>query len=144
MAAFITSADAIFVLTIDTLFNAPITLENWSADRAWESQSFVQAETRMSIDAHFNVGYVPNPVDMTLTLQPNSNSVAAFELLQTSQAVNMTPYQLGAEISLPGLKRKYTLTNGFLTGGSMLPSAGRLLEERSFTLQWGRVIGLGI
>ncbi|WP_025885531.1 phage tail fiber protein [Asaia prunellae] len=144
MAAFITSADAIFVLTIDTLFNAPITLENWSADRAWEAAAIEQVQTRMSIDGKLNAGWVPNPVDMTLNIQPNSLSIPVFEALQTAQATARTPYQLGAEITLPGLKRKYTLTTGYLVTGSVMPAAGRLLEERSFTLRWERVIGLGI
>ena len=36
---FITSADAVFTLTVKTLFNAPITLENWASNRAWEGQA---------------------------------------------------------------------------------------------------------
>ncbi|WP_438381473.1 hypothetical protein ABHV46_10805 [Asaia sp. BMEF1] len=142
--SFITSADAIFMLTVQTLFNAPVRLENWSADRAWEAAAIEQVETRMSIDGKLNAGWVPNPVDMTLGIQPNSDSAIMFEGLSTAMAGARTPYILGGEITLPGLGRKYTLVTGYLVSASPLPSAGRMLEERQFTIRWERVYPVGM
>lgn len=142
--SFITSADSIFTLTVANLFNAPVRLENWSAERFWDAPEFEQVETRMSIDGNLNAGWVPNAIDMPLTFQPNSASVVVFEGIQTAQAGGRTPYILGGTVSIPSLGRKYTLVRGVLISGSALPAAGRLLEERTFNLRWERVYPVAI
>lgn len=144
MSGFITSADAIFTLTVQSLYNAPVTLQNWSADRAWETGEFELAETQMSVDGYLNAGYVPNPVDQTIYLSANSDSVVVFEAIMTGSQTARTVYKLGAEITLNGTSRKYTFVNGVLVRGSPTPSAGRTLEARQFGIRWERVYPAGI
>ncbi|MCC6105386.1 phage tail fiber protein [Acetobacter sp.] len=50
----ITAANSVFTITVPGLYNAPITLQNYAADRAFETEARELAETAMSIDADFS------------------------------------------------------------------------------------------
>lgn len=144
MADFITSADAVFTITIKTLFNAPIRLENWSANRAWEGQNLRLADTRLSIDGKLNKGAVPAAYDMTLNFSPNSNAWDVFDALQTASRQARTVYELNGELLLKGLNRKYTFVSGCVLDISAVPNGGELLEERSVHIRWEDVLPAGI
>lgn len=137
MSNFITSADAIFTLTVSSFFSAPITLENWSSDRAWEAAALEMAETQMSVDGKLNAGWVPRPIEQTVSFSAASSSLQYIEDLMLAQQTTRSLYSLGAVITLPATSRKYTLSNGFLVNGSVLPAAGTVLEARPFTFRWG-------
>lgn len=144
MSGFITSANAIYTLTLSALFNAPITLQNWASDRGFEQDQVEMAETQMSIDGHLNRGFVPRAVNQTLSFSAASDSVSVFEALIAYQQQERTIVSLGAELVIPGTGRRYTFINGCLTAGSVAPNGGNTLENRSFALQWERVLPAGI
>ena len=50
----ITAVNSVFTLTVPGLYNAPITLQNYAADRAFETESRELAETAMSIDGYLS------------------------------------------------------------------------------------------
>ncbi|XAO70918.1 MAG: hypothetical protein AAYR33_07735 [Acetobacteraceae bacterium] len=143
MARNLTSADGVFTLTVETLFNAPITLENWGTDRAWEADALDQVETQMSIDGYLNAGFIPCPVDMTLYLNAASSSVVDFEVIMTAQTTSRTIYRLDGELTLLGISRKYTFNKGVLLSGAPLPDGMRILANRAFRLRWERVFPVG-
>ena len=140
----ITAANSIFVITVTSLFNAPVRLENYATDRAWDSPELEMAETAMSIDGYLNAGFVPNPVDQTVSLSPASTSVAVFESIMAAQQTARTLYRLGGEITLTSTGRKYTMVNGLLRAASVFPAAGRVLETRTFAIRWQSVTPAGI
>ncbi|MEE8658522.1 Structural protein [Acetobacteraceae bacterium EV16G] len=142
--SFITSADAIFTLTIQPLFSAPITLENWGTDRAWEVSSYAATDSRMSIDGYLNKGFQHRPVEMSLTLEANSPSNAVFEAIEEYQKAMTTVVILGGELRLPGLHRKYTFDDGHVIGMTPLPGGASMLEARTYNLRWRRIIPAGI
>lgn len=144
MADFITSADGVLTITVKDLFNAPIQLENWETDRAWETQDRAIAESRMSVDGKLNMGFIPTPTDMTLRFSPNSPSVGYFETIQTSSEQMRRPFILNAELTLPGLHRRYTFSNGHLLSLTPIPGGARTLEGRAFALRWEAVYPAGI
>lgn len=140
----ITSADAVFTLTVKTLFNAPITLENWSSNRAWEGQNLRLSDTRLSIDGKLNKGFVPAAYDMTLTFAPNSNTWDVFDALQTASRQARTVYELNGELHLKGLGKKYTFVSGCVLDMSAVPNGGEFLDERSVHIRWENVLPAGI
>ncbi|MCP1236514.1 hypothetical protein NKW55_07815 [Gluconobacter kondonii] len=141
---FITSASGIMTLTIASLFDAPITLQNWGSDRAWEQEAVEMLESQMSIDGVLNRGYIPRPVNQTLTFSAASPSIVYLEAIWTAQQSTMTAISLGAELTIPSTKRKYTFTNGAMMTGSVAPNGGTVLEARAFTFQWEKVFPAGI
>lgn len=140
----ITSADAVFTITIKTLFNTPVTLDNWSTNRAWEGQALRLADTRLSIDGKLNKGFVPSAYDMTLNFSPNSGTWDVFDALQTASRQARTVYELNGELTLKGFNRKYTLVSGCVLELSAVPNGGELLEERSVHIRWENVLPAGI
>ncbi|MBO1325345.1 hypothetical protein K2X14_11600 [Acetobacter sp. TBRC 12305] len=144
MALDITAANAIFTITVPGLYNAPVTLQNFAADRAWETSELEMAETEMSIDGYLNAGWVPNPVDQTISLAASSDSVVVFEAIMAAQQTARTLYRLGAEITLKATGRKYTMVNGLLRAMAPTPSAARVLEARTFSVRWQATYPAGI
>lgn len=140
----ITSANSVYTLTISSLFDAPIVLENWGSDRGWEQEALEMLESQMSIDAHLNFGWVPRPVSQTLTFSASSASLAYMEAILEEQTLTKTPVSLGAELTIPATSRKYTFTNGAMMTGSVAPNGGTVLEARAFTFLWGQVFPAGI
>lgn len=139
MSKSITSANAIFTMTIDTVAPVAFVLENWSVDSAWETEAYAQLETRMSMDGYLNVGFVWRSVNMTLTLQPGSSSIDVFRQLQTGQMAATKEYRIGGTLHLPSINQKFTLTNGVMKSGSILPNGGETLAEQAFNFEWERV-----
>ncbi|GAN86342.1 phage tail fiber protein [Komagataeibacter intermedius] len=140
----ITAANSIFVITVTSLLNAPVRLENYAADRAWDAPELEMAETEMSIDGYLNAGWVPNPVDQTVSLSAASSSVPVFEAIIAAQQTARTLYRIGGEITLTSTGRKYTMVNGVLRAASVLPAAGRVLEARTFAIRWQSVTAAGV
>ncbi|OUI98157.1 hypothetical protein HK15_00375 [Acetobacter orientalis] len=136
----ITAANSVFTLTVPGLYNAPITLQNYAADRAFETESRELAETAMSIDGYLNAGWVPNPVTQTISLAANSESALVFEAIVMAQDARRGLYRMGAEIQLPAIGRKYTMVRGLLRSLVSIPGAGRVLEARRFEIVWERVL----
>ncbi|WP_046901579.1 phage tail fiber protein [Gluconobacter oxydans] len=144
MSGIITSADAIYTLTVSSLWDAPITLENWGSDRGWEQEALEMAEFRMSLDGKLNKGYVPRAVVQSLALSAGSASIPYLEAIIAGQQQSMSIYTLGAELTLKSTGRKYTFTNGGLSSGTVAPNGGGTLEDRTFSLTWERVFPAGI
>ncbi|WP_291365360.1 phage tail fiber protein [Acetobacter sp. UBA5411] len=140
----ITSANSIFVITVTSLLQAPVTLQNYAADRAWDAPELEMAETQMSIDGYLNAGWVPNPVDQTVSFSAASVSVPVFETIMAAQQTSRSLYRLGGEITLTSTGRKYTMVNGILRAASVLPAAARVLEARAFSIRWQSVTPAGI
>lgn len=140
----ITSANSIVTLTVNDLFNAPVTLSDYSADRGFESEVRELAETQMSMDARMVAGWIPNPVNQTFSLMPDSDSFFLIEGLVQAQDVAMKIYRLGGVISLPSIGRKYTMLRGVLMSTNIIPNAARVLEARQFTIRWEKVFGVAI
>lgn len=96
----ITAANSVFTITVPGLYNAPITLQNYAADRAFETEARELAETAMSIDGYLNAGWVPNPVTQTIALAASSESALVFEAIVMAQDSRRGLYRMGAEIQI--------------------------------------------
>lgn len=140
----ITAANSVYTITVPGLYNAPITLENYAADRAFETEARELAETAMSIDGYLNAGWIPNPVTQTIALAASSESALIFEAIVMAQDARRGLYRMGAEIQIPAIGRKYTMVRGLLRSIVGVPTAGRVLEARHFEIVWERVLPAAI
>ncbi|OAG76041.1 hypothetical protein Amal_01812 [Acetobacter malorum] len=140
----ITAANSVYTITVPGLYNAPITLENYAADRAFETEARELAETAMSIDGYLNAGWIPNPVTQTIALAASSESALIFEAIVMAQDARRGLYRMGAEIQIPAIGRKYTMVRGLLRSIVGVPTAGRVLEARHFEITWERVLPAAI
>lgn len=140
----ITAADIVFSITVTNLLQTPTVLSNYATDRAWETSERELAETQMSMDGYLNAGWVANPVDQNISLSAASDSCAIFEYVTAQQDLNRTVYRFGGTVVIKGTGRKYTMVGGVLRSINPIPSAGRVLDPRSFAIRWQSVTPAGI
>jgi hypothetical protein len=132
MSKDITSANS-SVYLFASLFPAGLKFENFSADSAWASDNYETVEHRMGVDGHMAAGYTPVEKTITFTLEANSPTLDGLDLLLQTTEVSKTPIFGQMVITLPSLKRTFTLVNCILTSFKLLPNADRVLAPREAT-----------
>lgn len=141
MAGTITSANAVYQLSISGLFDSPVTLQQWSADRAWETDAVDIAELQLSVDGILAAGFIPYLIPQSLMFMASSPSIAIFEQWAATEVANQEKLTATGIISIPSVNEKYTLTQGYLTSYVATPAAGKVLQPRTFRLTWAAVSG---
>ena len=139
--ATITSANAAYAIAIANLYPVPQTLQGYAADDMFVTEAVELAETIMGADGKLSAGYIFNPIKQTITIMPDSASLKLFEQWRQAQNTARDVYRCNAVIQLPGISRKYTLSNGVLSSATPIPGARKTLAPVSFTITWEKVIG---
>ena len=135
----ITSANAVYILTIPGLYDSGVQIQQFSADDMFDTEALDSAETQMGVDGHFTAGFVYVPLRQSITLMADSNSVDVFETWYGAQQTSRSLYEANGTIVLSSVGKTYTLTRGFLTGYAPLPDAKRTLQARKFGITWQKV-----
>jgi hypothetical protein len=84
---------------------------------------------------------VPKPIEQTVVLFTSSPSVQVFDYWYAQHNITKDAIVANGAISLPGIRRNYTLTRGFLKGYNALPDVKKTLGNRTFTIVWESVVG---
>lgn len=135
----ITAANAKFSITVPVLALGPFTLQGYSADAAFAVDPVDVAETVMGVDGIMTAGYVPFITPMTITLMADSDSKAFFDLwLGGQKAVKELAYA-SAVIDVASIGQSYILTKGALKRISQVPTAAKVLQPVSYSIDWGDV-----
>jgi hypothetical protein len=137
----ITSANAVLIITVPNLFNAPQQIQDFSVDDIYDMDDIAVGENLMGVDGILTSGFVFNPVTQNIMLQADSPSNLIFEQWYQAELQLVDKYAATASITLNATGRKYTQTNGYLTSFSPAPSAGKTLKPRKYGLTWQSVIG---
>ena len=130
----ITSANSTLIITVSALANASVAMEGYAVDNAWALDDAETAVAQVGVDAKMTAGWVPRLNPLTLSFAPNSPSVATLSAIITAQDANMTIYTLQGVLSCPSIGKSWTLSNGVLTRGKMIPDGSRILGPQSFQL----------
>lgn len=129
----ITSANSTLVITIDGLYTS-VPISGYSVDDAFSTEDVKPVETMMGVDGKLSGGYTPYPTILSITLQADSASNAIFDAAITYQEAKKTALKWSAVLAIPGTGMSYTLTKGFLTGGSKLPAGKKVLQPRHYQI----------
>lgn len=132
----ITSANSVVTLTVPGLFNAPVQLSGYSADRAWNTNAQDLTEDQIGVDGRKTSGYVFTLVEQTFTLQADSPSKAIFKAIQTAMQTAREIYYISGEISLPATGEVFIGTRGTLKSVKPLPDGGKVLQPMDFVINW--------
>lgn len=135
----LTAANAIILISVAGLFDVAQRLQGFSADDITETDAIEPTETSMGIDGRLSAGFVPVAVRQSITLQADSLSNDFFENWFAAEQTIREKYVASGTIIIPGTKRKYDLTRGFLRGYVSLPSLKKTLQPRRYMLDWERV-----
>lgn len=132
----LTTANSVFALSIAGIYDTPQTLKGYAADDAFSAGEVTPGEALMGVDGIMSYGYTPYPIEMNISLQADSPSIAIFDNWIKTQNQVREAYAANAEIVLPSTGAKYTLTKGVLTKGKPLPDAKKVLQPVSYTITW--------
>lgn len=138
----ITSADAVFILSSADFSLASTALEGYAADAAFAMDNADTAETQLGVDGKLSAGWIPRSYNQTITLQADSPSSGIFEALVAAQDATRNVFRLNAVITLSGNQRSYTLTRGVLKNYTAMPGAQRVLQPRTYVIEWERVLAV--
>lgn len=132
----ITAANSVLMLSISGLFDSPQQLQGFSADDVFDTEATDAAETMMGVDGKLSAGYVPVPVNWSITLMADSDSNILFEQWYEAEKTARTKYWANATVLLPAIGRKWTMTNGVLMSLPQIPVAKKVLQPRKFGIRW--------
>jgi hypothetical protein len=135
----ITSASAVYALSIQNLYPVAQILQGFSADRAFETADTDFAETVMGVDGHMSGGYIPAITEQTISIMPDSLTSDMFELWYGASQSNFTIYPASATIIIPATGKTYNLVRGILKRARTIPTANKVLQAREFVIDWQRV-----
>ena len=132
----ITSANAIFMLSIATVYPAPVQLEGFGVDDAFIAEMFDTAETQVGVDGYGAAGYRPHEVAMTIRFLASSPSVVIFENWYAAQDATTSAYPAAGVIQMPSISRQYSCASGVLQRASSMAEVRRILANREFRITW--------
>lgn len=130
----ITSANAVFQLSINTLFSG--TLQQFGVDDAFTAEVVDTVETEVGVDGYGVGGYRPHEVPMGIRFEAASPSLTVFEnWIGAQDALNDVLYG-SAVILMPSIGRKYVCQLGFIVRVSTMAAARKVLADREFNIHW--------
>lgn len=136
MAMTITSANAVFLLGIDGVYPTPVQIQGFGVDDAFTTSLVEANETQVGVDGFGVAGYVPRSPVTTIRLLASSLSSNVFENWIAAQDQLQDVLYANGTITLPSLRRRYTLYLGSLMQVSTMADARKVLQNREFHIQW--------
>jgi len=136
MARTITSANAVYLLSIDGVFGAPVQLQGWGVDEAFDTDAVDASETMVGVDGTGVAGWVPREVPQTLTLLGSSPSNDVFDAwVQAQDAIQDILYASGT-ISIPALGKQYAMALGTLKRYPIITNVKKVIQPRVYVIHW--------
>ncbi len=132
----ITSATAVFILTIPGVFGSGVRLQGFGPDDAFDTETVDTAETQLGVDGTGVSGWVPREVSETITLLASSPSNDVFDAwLAAEDAIQDVIYATG-NIRIPSLGKQYAMPQGTLKRYMNIANAKKVMMPRTFTIIW--------
>jgi hypothetical protein len=136
MANTITAVSAVYTLSIQDLFTAPVQLQGFSADNIFGTEALASAEVLMGLDGKLSAGFVHAPVVQNIELQADSLSNDVFEQWWLEMQVNQDAFYAQGVVFLTSVSKKWAMQNGILTSYAPVPDAARTLRPRRYVITW--------
>lgn len=132
----ITSANAVVMLSITTLFPAPVQLSGFAMDDIFDVGELESVETYMGVDGKLSAGFVYKEVDQNIALQADSSSMPLFDTWWATMQASRQVFFANGIVTLSALGQKWAMTNGVLKRYKPMPDAKKLLQPRKFGVTW--------
>lgn len=136
MALSITSANAVYMLSVASVFPSPQQIQGFGVDEAFDTEAADTAEIQLGVDGVAVSGWIPRLTRQTITLLASSPSFLLFETWVAAQDQAQAIFYATGLILIPAIGRKYSLPQGTLTRFPAMPNARRVLQQRQFTIEW--------
>ena len=139
MSRTITSANAVYTISVSDLSLGPSQLQGFSADDIFTTEPVEAAEVSMGVDGNMSGGFVFVPIPQSVNLQADSDSNNFFDDWWQAQQIAKDLFYANATVLLISIGRKWALTKGILRTYPPIPDAAKTLRPRRFSLTWERV-----
>lgn len=136
MAKTITSADVAIQFSVDILYMAGFQLQGFAADNIFDANSVDIAQTVRGADGKLSAGFIFGDITQTFHIMPDSPVYQKIQTWINSSMATKAVYRCNAVVTFPSNGKKYTCSNGAMTTGGLMPSAGKVLQPITFTVQW--------
>jgi hypothetical protein len=137
--ATITSANAVIMLGVTTLFPTPVQLQGFAADDVFNTDALDNAEIKMGVDGIMSVGFKFVEVRQKYILQADSASNDIFDLIYATEQTIRDKLVLSAIIHLPAINRAWNCVNGVLSSYQPIPNAKTTLQPREYGITWNSI-----
>jgi len=127
MTATLTVANSSIAITVEGLYPSSTLLKGYAADNVFEAAAVENGEFQMGIDGKLSAGFVYNPIDFTLTLQADSESLGIFEEIWQYETTNRNKLKVGMTVALPANGKRYGLVDGYIRSFKA-PAGQRILQ----------------
>lgn len=135
----ITSANAIYQLSIVLVYPIPQQLQGFSTDDIFGTDPLESAQVQMGVDGVLSAGFVFVEVKQNITLQADSPSNDVFDNWYAAQQLIKDTYRATGLIMLTAIGKKWNMLNGVLTMYPPIPDAKKVLQPRRFGITWESV-----
>ncbi len=138
--ATLTVANSVFTLSCPDLDIAPVQIQGFATDDAFDTTAVKPVETIIGVDGRMSKGFVAFTVPFKFMLQADSPSILIMDAIQEAQEIKQEAFTLYASIVAPGLGKLWTFSNGGLTGYKKTPQAKKLMGPLDYEITWEKVI----
>jgi len=139
MTTTLTSANSVLMLGVGLVYPIPQKIEGYATDDAFAFEAAQFAQAVMGVDGRMSAGYTPQPIIQTISLQADSPSKHIFEIWLSAMKTVREVFYANGTLSIPSIKRKYTMSKGVLTQAPPVPTARAILQPMTFQITWERV-----
>lgn len=136
----ITSANAVFIISVPRVLPVPQQIQGFSADDIFDFEDVDATETMMGVDGVLSGGMIYTPKPQNVSLQADSASITFFDAWYTAMQANVATYTAVGNITLTSVGKSWTLVNGFLRRYKPLPDAKKVLQPQRFRIEWQSVL----
>ena len=132
----ITSANAIAILKVETVYPSGFQLEMFGTDQAVSMDSIDITETRKGVDGKMVAGYTPVIYPVTITLEASSPSHRSLANVWQTMAINRTVYACTLVCTVPSINAVFTWSTGALKSGAPFPSLLKVLAPTTWVFDF--------
>lgn len=141
MAGTLTVANSSMVLTVAGLFDAPVILQDYSADEVFSTEPSTHIETMMGLRGNLSGGWVPAERVVNITIMGDGATNFVFEEWDAAQRQLRDALVCGLIVTIFSISRVYTCTKGFLRTYNPIPDGRRILQQRRYTMVFESIDG---
>jgi hypothetical protein len=136
----ITSANAVFIISVPLLLPVPQQLQGFAVDDIFDVDDVDSTDVMMGVDGILSGGMIFAPKSMNVALQADSPSMSFFDGWYQGQQAATAAFAAQASVTFTAIGTTYALLTGFLTRYKPMPDAKKVLQPRKFRITWQSVV----